>query len=184
MKAQLQEYKPFLLFLAKFFGTYGLLTAVYELYLNQYSSDLAFQADGFTVLVSEQVQQILQAFGYLAKLIPQTTEAGLLLVVEQNPIARIVEGCNAMSVIILFVAFVIAFSGKWKTTLVFVLLGSLLVHLLNIIRIALLCMALLHYPKYRDFLHDIVFPLFIYGVVFMLWILWVFKFSGHVAKKQ
>lgn len=183
VKAQFQEYKPFLLFLAKFFGTYGLLTAVYEVYLHQYSGGLAFQADGFTVLVSEQVQQILQVFGYLAKLIPQTTEAGMLLVVEQKPIARIVEGCNAMSVIILFVAFVIAFSGKWKTTLVFVFLGTLIVHVLNVIRIALLCMALLHYPKYRDFLHDIVFPLFIYGVVFLLWILWVFKFSGHVAKK-
>jgi hypothetical protein len=43
---------------------------------------------------------------------------------------------------------------------------------------------LLHYPSSRDFLHDIVFPLFIYGVVFLLWIVWVFKFSGHVAKKQ
>jgi exosortase family protein XrtF len=135
-------------------------------------------------LVSEQVQQVLHFFGYLAKLIPQTTEAGMLLVVEQKPIARIVEGCNAMSVIVLFVAFVVAFSGKWKTTLAFVALGSLVIHVLNVIRIALLCMALLHYPAYRNFLHDIVFPLFIYGVVFLLWILWVFKFSGHVAKKQ
>jgi exosortase family protein XrtF len=184
VKAQLQEYKPFLLFLAKFFGTYGVLTAVYEFYLLQYSGSMAFQADGFTVLVSEQVQQILQFFGYVAKLIPQTTEAGMLLVVEHKPIARIVEGCNAMSVIVLFVAFVIAFSGKWKTTLGFVALGSLVIHVLNVIRIALLCMALLHYPAYRNFLHDIVFPLFIYGVVFLLWILWVFKFSGHVAKKQ
>ncbi|MBU3681922.1 MAG: exosortase family protein XrtF [Flavobacterium sp.] len=183
LKALLQEYKPFLLFLAKFFVTYALLTAIYEFYLLQYVSGMHFQADGFTLLVSEQVQQLLQFFGYLAKLIPQTTEAGMLLVVEQKPIAHIVEGCNAMSVIILFVAFVIAFSGKWKTTLVFVALGSLFIHALNVIRIAFLCMALLHYPKYRDFLHDIVFPLFIYGVVFLLWILWVFKFSGHVAKK-
>ena len=184
VKAQLQEYKPFLLFLAKFFGSYGVLTLVYELYLQQYAGNTSFQADGFTLLVSEQVQYVLQLFGYSAELIPQTTEAGMRLLLEQKPIARIVEGCNAMSVIILFVAFVIAFSGKRKTTLVFVLLGALLVHLLNIIRIALLCMALLHYPSSRDFLHDIVFPLFIYGVVFLLWIVWVFKFSGHVAKKQ
>ena len=106
MKAQLQEYKPFLLFLAKFFGTYGLLTAVYELYLQQYTGDLVFQVDGFTALVSEQVQSLLQFFGYSANLIAQTTEAGMRLLVEQKPIARIVEGCNAMSVLILFVAFV------------------------------------------------------------------------------
>jgi hypothetical protein len=62
VKAQLQEYKPFLLFLAKFFGTYGLLTAVYELYLQQYTGDLVFQVDGFTALVSEQVQSLLQFF--------------------------------------------------------------------------------------------------------------------------
>ncbi len=184
VKEQLQEYKPFLLFLAKFFGTYGVFTAAYELYLFQSTSLSLFQVDGFTRLVSEQVQGLLQGLGYTADLHQLAKQPAMLLFLEHQPIARIVEGCNALSVIILFVAFVIAFSGKWKTTLLFVMLGAFLIHVLNVVRIALLSIALLFFPQYSHFLHDVVFPLFIYGVVFLLWIVWVFNFSGHVAKKK
>ncbi|MNY08272.1 hypothetical protein D3C86_1411170 [compost metagenome] len=84
-----------------------------------------------------------------------------------------------MSVMILFVAFVIAFKGKWKHTVLFVLAGILIIHVLNILRIALLAIALYHYPQYEHVLHGVIFPLFIYGVVFGLWVLWVQKYSSH-----
>ena len=34
----------------------------------------------------------------------------------------------------------------------------------------------------EEVLHGTLFPLFIYGVVFVLWILWVTKYSGYVKK--
>jgi exosortase family protein XrtF len=57
-----------------------------------------------------------------------------------------------------------------------------LIFILNIFRIALLTIGLYKYPEYGTFLHDILFPLVIYGVVFLLWILWVIRFS--LNKKQ
>jgi exosortase family protein XrtF len=97
-------------------------------------------------------------------------------------VSRIVEGCNALSVIILFVAFVVAFSGKWIQTIGFILLGSILIHIMNVLRIAILSIALYYHPDQESLLHGVVFPLIIYGFVFVLWVIWVNKFSNYAQK--
>lgn len=97
-------------------------------------------------------------------------------------LTRIVEGCNALSVMILFVAFIIAFSGKWVVTFLYMISGIFIIHFLNVIRIALLCVLIQKYPQNQEFLHSVVFPLFIYGVVFGLWVVWVNQFSFYATK--
>jgi exosortase family protein XrtF len=96
--------------------------------------------------------------------------------------ATIIEGCNAVSVIVLFISFVIAFSGKLKQTVVFILVGSLFIYILNIFRIIILSVLLYYYPAQEHILHGVVFPLFIYGAVFILWVIWVTKFSKYATK--
>lgn len=176
MKAYIQKYKPFLLFLGKFLLTYGLLTFLYQLYLSQYDR-ASFEVDAFTNSVAEQTHALISIFNPNTTIQPHQSQASVKLFYENQFVARIVEGCNALSVIILFVAFVVAFTGKWKTTVLFILGGSLLVHVLNIARIAVLAVALYHFPEYESLLHGVIFPLFIYGVVFILWVIWVNKFS-------
>jgi exosortase family protein XrtF len=83
---------------------------------------------------------------------------------------------------ILFAAFIVAFSSTFKRTSLFIVGGLLVIHVLNIIRIALLSLGFYYYPEHKAILHDIVFPLFIYGVVFLLWIIWVTKLSGNAKK--
>ena len=140
---------------------------------------LAFEPDGFTKIVSNQVKGLLNFLGHDAQVIPNEREPSMKLIFHEKYVARIVEGCNAMSVMILFAAFVIAFKGKIKHTFLFILTGVLIIHILNVIRIALLASALYYYPQYEHFLHGVVFPLFIYGVVFALWVIWVQKFSTY-----
>ena len=111
-----------------------------------------------------------------------TKEPAINLFYNQRHMARIIEGCNGLSVIILFISFVIAFSGKIKPTVLFIIGGSLLIHILNVGRIALLCILMYYFPEQEHLLHGVVFPLFIYGVVFLLWIIWVNKFSKYAKK--
>ena len=75
-----------------------------------------------------------------------------------------------------------AFSGKIKNTIYFILAGSFIIHILNITRIALLMVAFYNFPKANFILHDILFPLVIYGTVFILWIIWVNKFSFYAKE--
>lgn len=99
-------------------------------------------------------------------------------------VARIVEGCNAVSVMILFASFVMAFAGKFKRTLAFILIGIILIHILNLFRIAFLATLLYHYPQHSHLTHGVLFPLIIYGFVFLLWVVWVKKYSGFISDKK
>jgi exosortase family protein XrtF len=176
-------YKPFLLFLGKFLLTYLLLTFIYQSYLGQFDVNKN-ETDSFTELVAKQTKELMLLFDCDVKTKPSTREPAVNLYYNQKPMARIIEGCNAMSVIILFVAFIVAFSGKPKPTVLYIISGSLIIHILNVTRIALLCVLMYYYPKQQHFLHGVVFPLFIYGVVFILWILWVNKFSKYATKNN
>ncbi|UOK42695.1 MULTISPECIES: exosortase family protein XrtF [Flavobacterium] len=175
------QYKPFFVFLIKFFALYALLTIGYRLYLSQY--DVArFEVDGFTRMVAHQSEGILRFLGKEVKTEQNVSEPCMNLIYKGKFVARIIEGCNALSVMILFAAFVFAFSSKWFKTMLYILVGCLIIHVLNVFRIALLAMALYDLPQYEHLLHGVVFPLFIYSVVFVLWVLWIQKFSGYAQR--
>lgn len=181
MKNYFVQYKPFLFFLGKFLLTYLVLTISYETYLNQFDTK-KFEVDNFTELVGSQTVKILNFFDATSYQTPNLKAASIKLFYQKIYIAQIIEGCNGISVMILFAAFVIAFTGKLKHTVIYVATGSLLIHLLNITRIALLCLLIFKFPKQEEILHGVIFPLIIYGFVFLLWIIWVNKFSLHAKK--
>ena len=176
MKKYLVQFKPFLIFIGTFFAAYILLTVVYKLYLNSFATN---DIDGITNIVGCNVDYLMRMFN--CDVLIQKSLSGPHLEVRYNKyfILKIVEGCNAVSVIILFISFVIAFSGKFKTTLFFILSGVLFIYLINVIRIALLTVLLFRYPEKEHILHGVLFPLIIYGLVFILWVVWVNKFSKY-----
>ncbi len=178
MKSYFIQYKPFLLFLGKFIGTYITLIFLYQIYLNQFDKE-TFEPDGLTTLVAENTAWALKLLDYDVRIPRHESEQSYVLFVGDDSVVRIIEGCNAVSVIILFVSFIIAFSGRLSKTLLFIAAGILLMHVLNILRIIGLILGLVYYPEYESLLHDIIFPLFIYGVVFGLWVVWINKFSFY-----
>jgi exosortase family protein XrtF len=180
LKNLLLQYKPFLLFLGKFVLSYLILTIIYQSYLNRFDSSKN-EVDSFTQLVAQQTETVLSWVDSQSYTMPHLKEPSVRLYYHNVYISRIIEGCNALSVIILFIAFTVAFTGKIKNTIIFILFGSILIHILNIARIALLCIALYHFPQLEHILHGVIFPLVIYGVVFLLWVIWVNKYSNHAT---
>ena len=180
MKNLLQQYKPFLVFLGKFIVSYLILTFIYQSYLNRFDEKNA-EVDSFTKLVADQSAAVLSWSDSKSYTMPHFTEPTVKLFYKGKYISRIIEGCNALSVIILFISFIIAFTGKFKNTILFILFGCILIHVLNISRIALLCIGLYHFPQYEHLMHGVIFPLVIYGVVFILWVIWVNKYSIHAT---
>lgn len=181
MKNIFQQHKVFFIFLIKFLLCYLVVTIIYSFYLNHYHTHKN-EVDGITYFVAEQTKNTLVFFGAECEIIKHEFEPSYKVIYNSVYIARIVEGCNAISVIILFASFIFAFSNRFIITFLYIFLGSILIFILNIFRIALLTKGLYKYPEYGTFLHDILFPLVIYGVVFLLWILWVIRFS--LNKKQ
>lgn len=171
-----KKYWPVIKFLLLFLGTYSLLSALYMLYVSS-SKDGSYFPDFITHLVSAQTEAVLAALGYKPTLQVDPQLPMLRVLLYGKYVGNINEGCNALSIMILFVSFIVAFAQKFKKTALFILGGLVLIYATNIIRIVILSIALYNYPESSDFLHDIVFPGIIYGMVFILWLFWVRNIS-------
>jgi exosortase family protein XrtF len=148
----------------------------YKFYLD-FSDESKYYPDYVTNLVANQTELLLNAVGYDTQVVPHPDELSMKLIVENKFVARVVEGCNSVSVIILFLSFIVAFAGKLKATLIYILAGSVLIYSVNLVRIAILSVGLYEYPWRKDILHTVIFPMIIYGMVFLLWMFWVNRFS-------
>lgn len=175
----IQKHKKVLLFLLKFFATYFMFFAIYSSYLKRTQNTDVFKCSPITELVANQSKMVLEWLGYQVKKVQHSEELSVFIALDGNFVGKIVEGCNSISLIILFVAFIIAFSGSLKPTLLYLFFGSLCIYTINIIRIVFLCIMLYKFPLQEYLLHKLVFPAIIYGVIFLLWVLWVNKFSNH-----
>ena len=169
LKALLLKYKSVVKFILTFLTVYIILTIGYKLYLD-FSDGSTYYPDYITNLVAKQSESLITTLGYDAKIVPHPDEPSMKLLVNSKFVARVVEGCNSISVIILFISFIIAFAG------------SVLIYVVNLVRIAILSIGLYKYPWREDILHTVIFPMIIYGMVFLLWMFWVKRFSKK--KKQ
>ncbi|OUS03369.1 exosortase family protein XrtF [Flavobacteriales bacterium 33_180_T64] len=176
MKALLIKYKSVVKFILTFLLVYFVLTLGYKYYLDLSDGSVNYP-DYITNLVAKQSQLLLETFGYHTTILPHPDEPSMKLIINRKFVARVVEGCNSISVIILFISFIIAFAGKFKPTFIYVLTGSVLIYTVNLLRIAILSIGLYNYPWRKDILHTVVFPMIIYGMVFLLWMFWVNRFS-------
>tara|TARA_R110002073_G_scaffold220418_1_gene380566 strand:- start:53350 stop:53892 length:543 start_codon:yes stop_codon:yes gene_type:complete len=174
----LKKKKTIIKFLIKFFVAYFVLLGIYSIYLKQtQQKGDVFSCSPITKTVAKHTKQFAELLGYEAMTEQHESELSMKFFVGDIYSARIVEGCNAISVIILFLSFIIAFSGSIKATIIFGITGTLVIYIVNIVRILALSKLIYIYPEYQDMLHNLFFPAIIYGTVFLLWVLWVNKFS-------
>lgn len=177
-----QKYRLVIKFIITFLLVYGIGSGIYKFYLD-FSDGSQFYPDYLTNLVAKQSSAIINSFGYPTEIEPHKLEPSMKLIVNNKFVARVVEGCNSVSVIILFVSFVLAFAGSFKATFFYVLAGSSLIYAVNLIRIAILSIGLYKYPWRSELLHTVIFPLIIYGLVFLLWMVWVHYYSRQQKSK-
>ena len=175
--------RTIVVFLIKFFATYFILAGIYSVYLKQtqQKGDL-FSCSPLTKTVANHVQITSKMLGYDAYVEQHTQELSMKFILNGKYVSRIIEGCNSFSIIVLFLSFIIAFSGSVKATILFGLFGSILIYFVNLLRIIALSILYYKFPKQQEYLHDLLFPAIIYGLTFILWITWV-KFYSNISKR-
>lgn len=177
----LRPYIPVFKFVATFGVIYIVLSLIYYFYLQQDYVGLSYP-DPVTSQVTYQTQQLLIFLGQDARIMNVSNDPSVYMYFNKEIVYRVIEGCNAVSVIILFVAFILAFAKAWKKTLFFVLFGIAFIHVVNILRLAALAAIKFYYPEYNHISHDIIFPAVIYGSVILLWIYWLKSPNKDVVK--
>lgn len=150
-------------------------------YLYKIDDLLNFDSDlltGFSKTLSSQSNFILSLFNFQTSIeIHGDMVVAKIIDYPYSHGVWIGEPCNGIKVFGLFTIFILSFKGDLIKKLIFIPIGILIIHFLNIIRIALLTYISAVNPYILDFNHNITFQLFIYGSMLALWYLWIIKFS-------
>ena len=101
LKSLFVEYKPFLTFLIKFLLFYVVFAFIYKSYLSQFDISRN-EIDSISICVAEQSEFLLNSLGHDVEIIKNDTDSSLKILYEGKYVSRMIEGCNAISVIILF----------------------------------------------------------------------------------
>ncbi|WP_276373560.1 exosortase family protein XrtF [Chryseolinea sp. H1M3-3] len=173
----INEFKPTILFLVKFVGIYLVGNFLYGLYVTAYEP----RPDPMTHWVTNQTAIALSSCGWDCS-IKDSVKSTTQLVHENNSVLAVYEGCNGINVMIIFVAFLIAFGPLTKPLIWFIPVGLVIMHLMNIARIGLLFFVSVYRKSYMYFMHKYFFTAILYVVVFMLWVWWVRKFASKNIK--
>ena len=187
----LKEFRPTILFLVKFFVIFFGLSGLYGFYISQYDTSDPPKTDPITHFITYNCTGTANIFGYSTEVVeddhlnrevlPEVTYDSLWF--DDTYAVSIEEGCNGINIMILFLAFIIAFGGKLLNMLIFIPLGIVFIHIANIARLMFLSLLNVEFGGQAFyFFHKYGFTAVIYLAIFFLWVLWVMKFSGREKK--
>ncbi len=167
--------RPSLFFLLKFVGLYLLLNTVYGFFIEIYKPC----TDPITRLVSYNTIIVLEMFHDNISMQDSDVSPHIKIEKDGVRIINVFEGCNSVNVIIVFVVFIIAFSGPYKAMLRYSVWGILIVYGMNLLRVTLLFWVAYYFPNSLYFFHKYFFTAIIYAGVFVLWYVWVKKVRNN-----
>ena len=97
---------------------------------------------------------------------------------------EVVRGCDGSGLLFLLVAAVLAFTASWSHKLVGLLVASVLVYVLNEVRVITLYFVLVSYPRWFVPLHISLIPVLIMALsamFYLWWTRWVSAAASHVS---
>lgn len=168
-----REFRPTIFFLLKFVGLYLVGNLLYGFYITSFEP----RPDPVTHSVSEQTGIILNVCGYSIDVRDRETRPTTDLNYLGKAKLSIYEGCNGINIMVIFVAFLLAFGPVARPLIWFVPLGLLIIHFANLCRILLLFFVSEYMPKAMYFTHKYFFTAILYVVIFALWLWWIKRYS-------
>lgn len=103
------------------------------------------------------------------------TAQGSSILIDNVRSVNIAPECNGLELIVLYIGFILCIPSNWKKMLGFVVVGTLVIYLLNLVRTALLAVMYYQSHSMTQFAHHYAFKIVIYAVVFAGWLLYVRK---------
>jgi exosortase family protein XrtF len=104
---------------------------------------------------------------------------------NQRNVVSIEDPCNALELFVLYAGFIICMPASLWRKIFFIVGGILLIHIINVIRCAVVAYTIIYNPKYADFAHHYVFTFIVYALIIVLWLIFVKKLKiAHAETEQ
>ena len=134
--------------------------------------------NSISIILANQSNFLLNIFGYETLLeVHNNMVVTKIIGNEFDHGVWIGEPCNGVKIFGVFSIFIIAFPGNIKNKLWYIPLGILIIHFINVIRIAILTIISSKNPSILDFNHNITFQVIVYSIILGLWLIWIKKYA-------
>lgn len=146
--------------------------------------------DSLNTLTTQSSVALLNVVGTEATMLieksvtPERIHLINLIAINGVPRVHIEDGCNGLTLIVLFAGFILAYPGKWQLKLWFIPLGMLLIYGINTVRMVALALNHYHNQSSFEFNHKYTFLIIVYAFIFGLWMLWINKLAKNELKSM
>lgn len=158
-------------FLLLALGTYLLWYVAYEYHIKPETG-----LDEWVIShIVEHAKVALNSFGFVLR--QEADMAWNHIAIEGSAGVLIGAPCDGIILFVIFSIFVLAFPGPIRHKLWYLPLGILSIHLVNVLRVVALAWIVSVNESWLAFNHDYTFTILTYAWVFLLWYIWVNRFS-------
>ena len=102
-------------------------------------------------------------------------QSGLRIWFDSGNGSMVAWGCSGIKQAWIWLALMLTSRGSWLRKLWYIPLGWLICHGFNILRISLISLFIEFHPEWFHMLHDYLFKYLFYGIMFLMWLLWIEK---------
>jgi exosortase/archaeosortase family protein len=136
---------------------------------------LKFWYGGYHILLKSAMFLSIQITSVFTDI--QITNTYRNIIIENHGSLYIANACLAADVMYMFAVFIIAYPGKRKNKFWFIPMGILVIQMISTLRIAALCLTKIYQPEMMYLNHHFLFNIFILVAVFIMWVIWITRFS-------
>jgi exosortase H (IPTLxxWG-CTERM-specific) len=166
-------------------------------FFQQYRAELSFLVlfiallgGGFTLLSLNWVNDhliepftavVARASGLTLDLLGQNVTMQGTVIRSDRFAVNIKNGCNGVETLIIFVSAVLSFPASWRSRAAGLVLGTLIIQLVNLIRVVALFLTGAYLPKLFDSSHTVIWQTLVILTGVLLWIYWAQRFAAPKA---
>jgi exosortase family protein XrtF len=158
---------------------YFVLYLIYQFVVKRYT----FYDQKFIGSIITSAEAALHFLGFTTFKVLQDRDMQVIGIDGSNGV-WVGSNCNAITLFALFSVFILTYPGHQKSKIWFIPAGILAIHLLNILRVTALAIIANYSPASLDFNHTYTFTFLVYAFIFMLWMIWVNKFSSKTSPQE
>ncbi len=107
----------------------------------------------------------------------QNVQATGTILAQKSYAVDVKNGCNGIEALALLVAAIGAFPAPWKSRLLMMLTGSVLLVAVNIVRIVSLFVILRDYPAAFEFMHVVVWQVALFLFIVAFFVKWTNRYA-------
>lgn len=123
---------------------------------------------------------VARASGVALRLVGEDITRSGTILRSSSFAVNIRNGCNGVEAMVILLAAILAYPAPWRARLIGLALGTIVIQVVNLIRVVALFLTGAYLPRFFDSSHTLVWQSVVILVALLVWVFWAKRFA-HAA---